>query len=66
MKTQDTAAALHDLAAVAPPTVTIVCAQNGVENERARTAPLRHVQGMCVMLPAAHMAPGGSRRTAGR
>jgi 2-dehydropantoate 2-reductase len=58
MKTQDTAAALNDLAAVAPPAVTIVCAQNGVENERLAVRRFADIKGMCVMLPAAHMAPG--------
>ncbi len=58
MKTQDTAAALQDLSASAPPTVTIVCAQNGVENERLALRCFAHVHGMCVMLPAAHISPG--------
>jgi 2-dehydropantoate 2-reductase len=34
MKSQDTAAALDELRAVAGDRVTVVCAQNGVENER--------------------------------
>ncbi|MDQ6697360.1 MAG: 2-dehydropantoate 2-reductase [Actinomycetota bacterium] len=58
MKTQDTAAALQDLAACAPPTVTIVCAQNGLENERLALRAFAQVHGMCVMLPAAHISPG--------
>jgi 2-dehydropantoate 2-reductase len=36
-KTQDTGAALTELAAAAPETVPVACAQNGVENE-LRTA----------------------------
>ena len=58
MKTQDTAAAVRDLSACAPPTVTIVCAQNGLENERLALRAFAQVQGMCVMLPAAHLSPG--------
>src|SRR5258706_12620362 len=34
MKSQDTEAALRALAEVAPPGITVACAQNGVENER--------------------------------
>src|SRR5215510_7023189 len=34
MKGQHTAAAIDELAACAPPGVAVVCAQNGVENER--------------------------------
>lgn len=58
MKTQDTASALDALAAVAPADVPIVCAQNGVENERLALRRFSTVIGMCVMLPASHLAPG--------
>jgi 2-dehydropantoate 2-reductase len=58
MKTQDTAAALDDLAAVASPRTAIVCAQNGVENERLALRQFANVHGMCVMLPATHLEPG--------
>ena len=58
MKTQDTAAALDALAAVAPADVPIVCAQNGVENERLALRRFSTVIGMCVMLPASHLSPG--------
>ena len=58
MKTQDTAAALAALAGAAPSSVAIVCAQNGVENERLALRVFEHVYGMCVMLPAAHQEPG--------
>src|SRR5271170_2028979 len=34
VKSQDTATALRDLALVAPPGIAVVCAQNGVDNER--------------------------------
>jgi 2-dehydropantoate 2-reductase len=59
MKTQDTAAALEALvAAGAPPETAIVCAQNGVENERLALRRFEHVYAMCVMCPAAHLEPG--------
>jgi 2-dehydropantoate 2-reductase len=58
MKTQDTADALEALAAVAPATTPIVCAQNGVENERLALRRFADVHGMCVMLPASHLEPG--------
>src|SRR5688500_15655808 len=58
MKTQDTADALDALSAVAPSTTPIVCAQNGVENERLALRRFAFVHGMCVMLPATHLEPG--------
>ncbi|HEX2850235.1 MAG TPA: 2-dehydropantoate 2-reductase N-terminal domain-containing protein [Acidimicrobiales bacterium] len=62
MKTQDTAAALESLTATATATATaglrIVCAQNGVANERMALRRFEHVYGMCVMLPATHLEPG--------
>lgn len=58
MKTQHTAAALDDLLAVAPPDIPIVCAQNGVDNERSALRRSAKVHGMCVMLPAEHLEPG--------
>lgn len=58
MKTQDTPEALDALAAVAPATTPIVCAQNGVENERLALRRFANVHGMCVMLPATHLEPG--------
>lgn len=58
MKTQDTAAALRQLAAAAPPGISVVCAQNGVENERLALRWFENVYGMCVMLPATHLEPG--------
>ncbi|MHA6616151.1 ketopantoate reductase family protein [Pseudonocardia sp. DLS-67] len=56
-KTQDTVAVLDELHAVAPD-VPVVCAQNGVANERFAAARFAEVQAMCVMLPAAHLTPG--------
>ncbi len=58
MKTQDTEAALDELARHAPRDVTIVCAQNGVENERLALRRFPFVHGMCVILPATFMEPG--------
>lgn len=58
MKTQHTADAVRALAACAPPDATIVCAQNGVENERIALRAFARVQAMCVMLPATHLEPG--------
>jgi 2-dehydropantoate 2-reductase len=58
MKTQDTLAALDSLVRVALPSTPIVCAQNGVENERLALRRFPNVHAMCVMLPAAHLEPG--------
>jgi len=58
MKTQDTEPALRDLASVAPPGVAVVCAQNGVENERLALRRFADVYAMCVMLPGSHVEPG--------
>ena len=58
MKTQDTAAAVEALAGSAPPLITIVCAQNGVENERLALRHFDGVYGMCVMMPTSHVEPG--------
>jgi 2-dehydropantoate 2-reductase len=58
MKSQDTADALLALEAVAAPTTPVVCAQNGVENERAALRRFANVYGVCVMLPASHLVPG--------
>ena len=57
-KTQQSEAALLALAATAPPFVPVVCAQNGVENERLALRRFKRVQAMCVILPATHMEPG--------
>jgi 2-dehydropantoate 2-reductase len=58
MKSQGTASALVDLAAVADPGVAVVCAQNGVENERLALRRFARTYGMCVVLPASHLEPG--------
>ncbi|MBV9195135.1 MAG: ketopantoate reductase family protein [Solirubrobacterales bacterium] len=59
MKTQDTAAALDDLRAAEPPAgLSVVCVQNGVENERLALRRWANVYAGVVMLPAAHLEPG--------
>lgn len=58
MKGQDTPEALAALAATSPGPTAIVCAQNGVENERAALRRFERVYGMCVMCPATHLNPG--------
>ena len=57
-KTQDTAAALDALARSAPPVCPVVCAQNGVENERLALRRFANVYGVAVMCPTAHLEPG--------
>jgi 2-dehydropantoate 2-reductase len=58
VKSQDAAGALSDLAAHAPPGIRLVCAQNGVENERLALRLFPHVYAMAVMLPASHVEAG--------
>ena len=55
-KTQDTETALAALPADAD--LAIVCAQNGVENERIALRRFARVYAMCVMLPSTHLEPG--------
>jgi len=58
VKSQDTEPALRSLALVAPPSTAIVCAQNGVDNERVALRYFERVYGCVVMMPAAHLEPG--------
>ena len=58
VKGQDTDAALRALARVALPTTTVVCMQNGVENERRAIRVFPNTYGMCVMCPATHLEAG--------
>ena len=58
MKSQDTDGVLEALARVAPPALPIVCAQNGVENERRALRAFANVHGMCVFMQAEHLEPG--------
>jgi len=58
MKSQHTVAALADLESTAPASLPVVCAQNGVANERMALRRRNHVYGMVVNLPALHLNPG--------
>jgi 2-dehydropantoate 2-reductase len=58
VKSQDTKDALFQLASLAPAAMSVVCAQNGVENERQALRHFGNVYGMCVMMPATHLTPG--------
>ncbi|MFG1947491.1 ketopantoate reductase family protein [Nonomuraea sp. NPDC048826] len=53
-KSQDTVAALDPW----PRHLPVVCAQNGVANERSALRRFERVYGMCVWLPALHTEPG--------
>jgi len=57
-KTQQTEPLLAELAACAPADMTVVCAQNGVENERLALRRFRNVQAMRVLFSATHLEPG--------
>ncbi|MBV9950566.1 MAG: ketopantoate reductase family protein, partial [Acidimicrobiia bacterium] len=57
-KSQDSTAALDAIATASSPEVAVVCAQNGVENERMALRRFERVHGMAVMLPATHLEPG--------
>ncbi len=57
-KTQDSEAALDSLAAHAPPSLPIVCAQNGVANERMAAARFANVYGVFVWCPADYLVAG--------
>jgi len=65
MKTQDTASALIELQTLADPHAAVVCAQNGVENERLALRRCSEVYGLCVYLPAQHLQPGVVQAYAG-
>jgi 2-dehydropantoate 2-reductase len=58
MKSQDTDDALRALAVSAPPEIPVICAQNGVANERAALRFFTNVYAMCVTCPAGHLEPG--------
>jgi 2-dehydropantoate 2-reductase len=65
VKSQDTAAALEAWAdrpvaggRTAAEDLPVVCAQNGVENERAALRRFTTVVAMCVWLPATYLEPG--------
>jgi 2-dehydropantoate 2-reductase len=65
VKSQDTAGVLQQWAGMpvagggsAAELVPVVCAQNGVENERVALRLFENVYGLCVWLPSLHMEPG--------
>lgn len=58
LKSQDTNVALDALETLASPELPIVCAQNGVENERRALRRFANVYGMCVMMAGVHLEPG--------
>jgi 2-dehydropantoate 2-reductase len=65
VKSQDTDAVLSDWAraavtggGTAGETLPVVCAQNGVANERTALRYFADVIGMCVWLPSTHLEPG--------
>ena len=58
MKSQHTAGALAALRAATAAAPAVICAQNGVENERLALRVFPHVYGMEVVMPATHLQPG--------
>ncbi|MDA9281168.1 hypothetical protein N9Q14_00970 [Pseudomonadales bacterium] len=58
VKSQDTLQALTDLARVAPSSIRLFCAQNGVHNEARALRFFNHVYGMLVLCPGTHLTPG--------
>ncbi len=58
VKGQDTAGALTTLRGAAPSETSVVCVQNGVENERIALRLFADVYGAVVMSPTAHLEPG--------
>ena len=58
MKTHDTEGALRDLERAGGSDVAVVCAQNGVDNERMAARHFARVYGMVVVLPATYLEPG--------
>jgi 2-dehydropantoate 2-reductase len=57
-KSQHTADALAAVTEAAPPGTPVICAQNGVENERLALRRFANVYAVCVMCPASHLEPG--------
>jgi 2-dehydropantoate 2-reductase len=58
VKSQDTSSVLLHLARAAPPTVHVVCAQNGVGNEPEALRWFANVYGVLVQCPTLHLEPG--------
>jgi 2-dehydropantoate 2-reductase len=61
VKSQQTVAALAELAAVAPPETPIVCLQNGIANEQAALRMFPNFTGSASPAPAATFSPAWSR-----
>jgi 2-dehydropantoate 2-reductase len=57
VKSQDTASVLDELAAVAPD-AAVLCAQNGVDNERMALRRFARSYGLLVYVPAQFLEPG--------
>jgi len=58
VKSQQTADALEELAAVAPASTVVVSCQNGVSNEREVLRRFARTYAVPVVLPATHLEPG--------
>jgi 2-dehydropantoate 2-reductase len=58
VKSQDTVGALDALALAAPPATTVVCVQNGVDNERVALRYFDNVCGAVAMMPAGFLQDG--------
>lgn len=58
VKSQDTSSVLRQLARAAPPTIHVVCAQNGVGNEPEALRWFKNVYGVLVQCPTLHLEPG--------
>ena len=58
VKSQQSLAALSELAALAPAETPIVCLQNGIANEPAALRLFRNVYGVSVACPTSHLDPG--------
>ncbi|MEO6397481.1 MAG: 2-dehydropantoate 2-reductase N-terminal domain-containing protein [Tepidiformaceae bacterium] len=65
MKTQDTQAALRDLELAAGTDLPVICAQNGIENERMALRRFRNVYAMLIALPATFVDAGEVIASAG-
>ena len=57
-KSQHSETLLADLALCAPPEIAVVCAQNGVENERLAARRFASTYGMRVIIAGTHLEPG--------
>jgi 2-dehydropantoate 2-reductase len=58
VKSHQTQAAVEDLVPVLPASTPVVSLQNGVANEPLLLRFFEDVQGVCVMMPTAHLQPG--------